>query len=179
MTDTALLVIDVQESFKQRPYWNEQDFLPFKDNLLKLIQVARQQDWQVVYILHEEPTGVFAKASGFVRLMDFLSPSPNEPTFTKKVHNALTESGLQAWLQERGITKLKITGIRTEQCCETTARVGSDLGYQVDYILDATLSFAMQHPFSQQTISFAQIKAHTAAVLHDRFATVTNTTNYV
>lgn len=178
MTDTALLVIDVQESFKHRPYWNEQDFLPFKSKLLKLIAVARQRGWQVVYILHEEETGAFAQASGWVHLMDFLEPAA-EPIFTKHVHNALTESGLAAYLQQQGINKLKISGLRTEQCCETTARVASDLGYQVDYVLDATLTFAMQHPFDQSLVSPEQIKAHTTLVLKDRFAQITYVGDYV
>lgn len=179
MTDSALLIIDVQESFKHRPYWSEQDFPVFQVKLLQLIEVARKQGWQVVYILHEEQTGAFSQASGFVHLMDFLQPEAHEPIFTKHVHNSLTESGLQAWLQERGVRKLKISGIRTEQCCETTTRVASDLGYQVDFVLDATLTFAMQHPFNQNIVNPEQIKAHTAMVLKDRFAQITHTADYV
>ena len=178
MTDTALLVIDVQESFKHRPYWDVQDFPNFQDRLLQLIETAHQHNWQVVYILHEEETGAFSQASGFVQLMDFLQPTADEPIFIKQVHNALTESGLQAWLQERGINKLKVSGIRTEQCCETTTRVASDLGYQVDFVLDATLTFAMQDPFDNCTVTPKQIKTHTAMVLKDRFAKITNVDDY-
>ena len=178
MTDTALLVIDVQESFKHLPYWTEQDFPSVQAKLLKLIETAHQQAWQVVYILHEEEAGAFSQASGFVRLMDFLQPIADEPIFIKQVHNALTESGLQAWLQQRGISKLKISGIRTEQCWETTTRVASDLGYQVDFVLDATLTFAMQNPFDNCTVTPEQIKAHTAMVLKDRFAKITAVDDY-
>lgn len=32
-SDTALLVIDVQESFRQRPYWNEEDVPLFVNRL--------------------------------------------------------------------------------------------------------------------------------------------------
>jgi hypothetical protein len=28
-----------------------------------------------------------------------------------------------------------------EQCCETTARVAADLGYAVDFVTDATMTF--------------------------------------
>jgi nicotinamidase-related amidase len=178
MTDTALIVIDVQESFKHRPYWTEDDLPIFQTQLLSLIRIARQKNWQVVYVLHEEESGAFSQASGFVRLMDFLQPQANEAIFTKQVHNALTNSGLQAWLQERGISHLKISGIRTEQCCETTARVASDFGYQVDYVLDATLTFAMQHPLEERIVTPEQIKAHTALVLQDRFAQITFVDNY-
>lgn len=34
-----------------------------------------------------------------------------------------------------------ITGIQMEQCCETSARVAADLGYAVDLVIDATLTF--------------------------------------
>lgn len=178
MSDTALLIIDVQDSFKQRPYWSEHDFPAFQTQLLHLIRTARERNWHIVYILHEEESGAFSQASGFVQLMDFLQPLANEPSFTKHVHNALTESGLQEWLQQNEVKNLKISGIRTEQCCETTARVASDLGYQVDYVLDATLTFAMQHPFNPSIISPEQIKAHTAMVLKDRFARITCATDY-
>ena len=178
MSDTALLVIYVQESFKHRPYWSEQDFPSFQTKLLNLIHTARERGWAIVYILHEENRGAFSQASGFVRLMDFLQPKANEPIFTKRVHNALTESGLQAWLHDQSISQLKISGIRTEQCCETTTRVASDLGYSVDFVLDATLTFAMQHPLNQSLVSPEQIKAHTAMVLKDRFAQITNTADY-
>ncbi|WP_081803662.1 cysteine hydrolase family protein [Halotalea alkalilenta] len=45
-------------------------------------------------------------------------------TFTKRVHNAFTDTGPEAWLREHGIRRVVIYGIRTEQCCEATARVG-------------------------------------------------------
>lgn len=172
MSKTALLVIDVQDSFLQREYWSDNEFKPFAEKQSRLIAHARNNDWQVVYILHNESDGAFSPESGFVRLMSFLDPQANEPTFNKHVHNALTESGLHEWLQEQGIDKLVVSGIRTEQCCETTTRVASDIGYEVEYVLDATLTFPMQHPLTGETVSSEAIKSHTALVLSGRFATI-------
>ena len=64
-----------------------------------------------------------------------------------------------------------ISGIRTEQCCETTTRHASDLGWQVDYVLDATLTFDMVQP-DGKTLTAADIKMRTATVLEGRFATI-------
>ncbi len=50
---------------------------------------------------------------------------------------------LDYWLRTHGIDRLIVTGIRTEQCCETTTRHASDLGYSVSYAMDATLTFPM------------------------------------
>lgn len=178
MSKTALLVIDVQDSFLQRDYWQKDDFLPYKENQTQLIEMARQQGWQVAYVLHNEAQGAFSPESGYVRLMDFLQPQAGEPTFNKHVHNALTESGLQEWLQEQGVTKLVISGIRTEQCCETTTRVASDLGYEVEFVLDTTLTFPMQHPLTGETVTAEQIRSHTALVLSGRFATIRSVNDY-
>jgi hypothetical protein len=38
-----------------------------------------------------------------------------------------------------------ICGIRTEQCCETTARLASDLGYEVTFVTEATATNPIPH----------------------------------
>ncbi len=125
-------------------------------------------------MLHVEPEGAFAKqvtkASNWVKPMNFLPPLTG-PVFEKTVHNALIGSGLHEWLQQQGITHLIISGIRTEQCCETTTRVASDLGYVVDFVTEATLTFAMQHP-NGNIYSAAEIKERTELVLNERFARI-------
>jgi nicotinamidase-related amidase len=80
-------------------------------------------------------------------------------------------TGLDVWLTQRGIQRLIVSGIRTEQCCETTTRHASDLGWTVDYVIDATLTFEMQQP-DGETLSAHDIKMRTATVLQDRFARI-------
>jgi len=125
----------------------------------------------VIYVLHEDGDGPFAAASGHVQPMAWLPPAP-DATFTKHVHNAFTDTGLQAWLAARGIDRLIVSGIRTEQCCETTTRVASDLGYTVDFVADATLTFAMTHPRDGRRYSSEEIKARSELVLAGRFARI-------
>ena len=47
----------------------------------------------------------------------------------------------------------------------------SDLGWSVDYVPDATLTWDMAH-LDGSVLTAADIKACTAAVLKDRFATI-------
>ncbi len=54
-------------------------------------------------------------------------------------------TGLDIWLTRNGINRLIISGIRTEQCCETTTRHASDLGWSVDFVSEAPYTFPMQH----------------------------------
>ncbi|QBC42777.1 cysteine hydrolase family protein [Iodobacter fluviatilis] len=170
MPNTALIVIDVQQSFLQRPFWVEDDVPEFQQNISQLIEACVAKNVPIVRIFHVAG-GPFALESGLVTPLDWLPPQ-HDVVFHKHVHNAFSDTGLDYWLRKRKITKLLITGIRTEQCCETTARVGSDIGYEVDFISDATLTFAMSHPQTGRTLSAAEIKERTEVVLAGRFANI-------
>lgn len=172
MSDTpAVLVIDVQQSFLHAPYWREDDVPVFRDRLLTLLGAAATRGWPVVRILHEEGTGHFSAASGLVRPMEWV-PGAHDALFRKHVHNAFTDTGLEAWLRERGINRVIVAGIRTEQCCETTTRVASDLGFAVDYATEATLTFPMVHAGSGSHYDVQDIKQRTELVLDGRFARI-------
>jgi len=170
VSDTALIVVDVQESFRQRPYWSNDDAPAFLARQQALIDGARTRGIPVVQIFHVEDDGVFSLASGFVRTMSGLSITP-DITLHKRSHSALVGSGLDVWLVQHGIRRLIVSGIRTEQCCETTTRHASDIGYEVDYVGEATLTFAMTGRDGRRWTP-AEIRARTELVLDGRFARI-------
>lgn len=168
---SALVIIDVQESFRHTPDWSDADLPAFKDAILRLERGAREYGVPVIHIFHIGKSGPFTRESGFVAPLDWL-PGSADAVFEKHTHNAFTDTGLDLWLRRHGIGHLVITGIRTEQCCETTTRVGSDIGYAIDYVTDATLTFPMTHAGTGRIYSPGEIKAHTELVLAGRFARI-------
>jgi nicotinamidase-related amidase len=183
----ALLVIDVQESFRRHRFWPLMSAPDLPDRIDPLVDMARAAGDQVVWVLHIEPgTGnPFDPASGHVRLMDGLTPREGEPVLTKTSHNAFTTTNLHQVLTSTGVRELVISGIRTEQCCETTARIGSDLGYGVTFVTDATATNPIPHPglppgstpdqimADPRTLRTEEIISRTEYVLAGRFAEVT------
>ncbi|GAA1022532.1 hypothetical protein Aple_103700 [Acrocarpospora pleiomorpha] len=169
----ALIVIDVQESFRAQPSWEQIGNPKIAEPVNRLVRVARANGDLVIWVLHSEPGsgGAFDPANGHVRLMDEVGPPlPGEPTLRKTSHNAFTTTNLQQLLTEAGVRELVVCGIRTEQCVETTTRVGSDLGYQVLFVTDATTT----GPVGGFTVE--EITARTEAVLRDRFAAIVSVT---
>ncbi len=175
---SALLVIDVQQSFTRRAYWDEAELPPFLLNLQQLVDRAHQARVPVLQIFHVDelgPENPFSYESGLIETLPQLEIRPTE-VFTKAVHSAMfatTSNGrsLDYWLRNNGIGRLIVTGIRTEQCCETTTRHASDLGYSVNYAIDATLTFPMVSG-SGRTYTAAEIRDRTEMVLEGRFARV-------
>ena len=170
MSATALLVVDAQESFRRRPYWRDDDVAMFIERQQALVDGARSAGIAVVQIFHVEDDGPFAESSGLVRTLAPLSIAP-DATFHKRRHSALVGTGLDVWLTRHGIGRLIVSGIRTEQCCETTTRHASDLGYAVDFASEATLTFPMTDAAGREWRA-ADIRARTELVLAGRFARI-------
>src|SRR3954451_31012 len=108
MSATALIVIDVQESFRVRPNWQAVNHPDIADRIGRLVRAARHQGDLVVWVLHTEPGtgGAFDPANGHVRLIDGLEPAPGEPMITKTSHNAFTTTNLQQILTQHGVTEV-------------------------------------------------------------------------
>ncbi|MFJ8934904.1 cysteine hydrolase family protein [Streptomyces sp. NPDC102365] len=182
----ALIVIDVQESFRARPLWSTISDPKIADQVNRLVRIARAAGDLVVWVLHHEPGSgdVFDRALGHVRLMEELERTEDEPLIHKTSHNAFTTTNLQQVLTAHGVRELVVCGIRTEQCVETTARVGSDLGYQVTFVTDATATNPVPHrdaPADRsvadlladpRTLSADEVVRRTEYALAGRFATI-------
>ena len=186
MSRTALIVIDVQESFRVRPNWQLVNHPDIAERVDRLVRTARDKGDLVVWVLHTEPGtgGAFDPVNGHVRLIDGLEPLPGEPTLTKTSHNAFTTTNLQQLLTQHGVGEIVVSGIRTEQCCETTARVASDLGYDVVFVTEATATMALAHwsirdeagvdeiLADPRTLTAEQVVERTEYALAGRFATI-------
>ncbi|GAA1764745.1 cysteine hydrolase family protein [Luedemannella helvata] len=182
----ALVVIDVQESFRQRPIWGAISNPDIVKPVDRLAESFRTNGDLVVWVLHAEPGSdtVFDPARGYVRLMEGLEARPGEPVLTKTAHNAFTTTNLQQLLTARGIGEVVVCGLRTEQCVETTARLASDLGYRVTFVIDATATNPIEHQDAPagrsveeiladpRTLSAEEIIARTEYALAGRFATI-------
>jgi nicotinamidase-related amidase len=182
----ALIVIDVQQSFFERPNWSAVSNPDIVKQVGRLVDAARAAGDLVVWVLHAEPgtETVFDPDRGHVRLMDGLVPRNGEPVITKTSINAFTTTNLQQVLTTLGIRELTICGIQTEQCCETTTRVASDLGFDVTFVTDATATFPIAHrdaPADRtleeiladpRTLSTDDIITRTEYALAGRFATI-------
>ncbi|WP_405818884.1 isochorismatase family protein [Streptomyces sp. NBC_01390] len=183
----ALIVIDVQESFRARPLWETISDPKIADKVNRLVRLARRAGDLVVWVLHTEPGsgGAFDPALGDVRLLEELEGREDgEPLIHKTSHNSFTTTNLQQLLTEHGVRELTLCGIRTEQCVETTARVASDLGYQVTFVVDATATNPIPHrdaPADQsvaelladpRTLPAEEIIRRTEYALAGRFATI-------
>ena len=78
---------------------------------------------------------------------------------TKDVNSAFYgDPDLHGWLQAGGIDAVAICGITTNHCCETTARMAGNLGYETWFALDAT------HTFDRGGVPAAELAASQGSI---------------
>lgn len=180
LAQSALLVIDAQASFTATPRWTRRANPAFEANVAALVDAHRAAGLPVFYFLHTDGDAEFALGSPHLRLMDFLAPRADEPVLLKNTRNCFTSTTLQAQLVALGVRRLAITGIQTEQCCETTARLAADLGYAVDFVVDATDTFPIPNPDAPgEELATDAVLERTVYALRRRFARIVTTTTLV
>jgi nicotinamidase-related amidase len=174
IAQSALLVIDAQDSFKATRRWERRNNLAFEKNVSALIEAYRAAELPVVFFLHTDSDECFATDSPFFKLMDFIQPRLGEPLLIKNTRNCFTGTPLQPYLLEKGVRRVAITGIQMEQCCETSARVAADLGYAVDFITEATMTFPIPNWDNPgEELGVDAIRERTEYALRRRFARIT------
>ena len=176
LSQSALLVVDAQDSFKVDPKWERRNNRDFERNVAALIDAYRAAGLPVFFFLHTDGDPGFERDSPHLRLMDFITVNPGEPVILKDTRNTFTGTTLQAQLLALGVRRLAVTGIQMEQCCETTARVAADLGYAVDFVIDATMTFPIRNwDTPGEELGVEAVEERTIYALRKRFARIVKT----
>jgi nicotinamidase-related amidase len=180
LSQSALLVVDAQDSFKVDPKWERRNNRQFERNVAALIEAHRAAGRPVIFFLHTDGDPGFERDSPHLRLMDFIHVNPGEAVILKDTRNTFTGTTLQAQLLALGVRRLAITGIQMEQCCETTARVAADLGYAVDFVIDGTMTFPIKNwDVPGEELGVEAIEERTIYALRRRFARIVKTATLV
>ena len=178
MMSNALIVVDVQEGFRD-PFWGERNNPQCEANAEMLLHTWREHGLPIVLVRHDStsPTSPLRPEQPGNNFMPFVEGT-HSLLITKSVNSAFYgDPDLDAWLREQVITKITICGITTNHCCETTARMAGNLGYDVTFVIDATATFARTDA-TGRVFTAEELAAVTAANLDGEFATV-RTTNEV
>ena len=110
--NNALLVIDIQDSFKVSPArWASRNNPKFEEHVTELIATFRDAGRPVIFVLHNDPDPGFRPGDPEVRLMSFLDRRDSDPLIVKNTRNAFTSTDLQARLDALGVKRVAICGI--------------------------------------------------------------------
>ena len=141
---TALILIDLQQGIVAVPTAH-----PTSDvvaNARSLADAFRRRALPVILVnvtggapgRTEQPPFMTANLPpGWSDLVPDLNQQPEDHLVTKRTRGAFTRTGLEAYLNSRGVTQVVIAGIATSAGVDTTARQAYELGFNVTLATDA------------------------------------------
>ena len=175
-TDTALLMIDVQEGVDVLKHWGgtegRRNNPEAETHIGKLLAAWRAAELPVLYTAHDsreaasplklcEPGGAFKSG---------LEPRDEESVFEKDVNSGFIGTSLEIDLRRRGIDRLVAVGFFTNMCVATTVRMAGNMGFDTYLVTDACACTNRVGPDGTD-YDAELVHAMTIANLHGEFCT--------
>lgn len=173
--EPVLIVIDVQQGFRDER-WGANGNDSALTNVAVLVDNWRSRKLPIVVVKHnsKHPDSPLFSGSSGNQLEPFLE-GPKDVLIQKSVNSAFYGTpDLHLWLTKRNFRNLVICGITTNRCCETTARMAGNLGYNATFVIDATDAFDLTHADGSITKA-SEVMRMTAGNLDGEFAKVLTT----
>ncbi len=171
----ALLLVDLQRCMAEpRPVArNNPDA---EAHLAALLAHWRARGWPLVHIRHisRDPASGFAPGQPGVVFQAAFEPLPHEQVLEKNVPDAFVSGALERWLRIRGLDRLVIAGVISENSLEATARSAGNLGFIAQVPEDACFTFA-KADFRGRPRSAEEVHDMAMANLHGEYAEVLST----
>jgi nicotinamidase-related amidase len=153
MSDTALLIIDVQNDYFPGGAMELSNPAGAAANIRILLDTFRASGQPVVHIQHENlmPDLPFMlPGTEGQKIHAKVLPAEGEMHIVKHFPNSFRQTGLEEILREKGIQKLLITGMMTHMCVSATTRAAMELGFLPTIVQDACATTALE--FRGETI---------------------------
>jgi nicotinamidase-related amidase len=167
----ALLVIDVQNDYFSGPHEITHPEGSFA-GIQRAMDVAHAHGVPIVLIQQTflPPVPIFCKGTPGWEIPAELLSRPHDIVIEKGLPGSFTGTNLEAWLRERDVDTVVICGYMTQMCCDTTSRQAVHLGFNVEFLSNATGT----HAFSTDAGSVTAEELHraTLVVQSSRFAKV-------
>ncbi|WP_270567833.1 cysteine hydrolase family protein [Clostridium beijerinckii] len=125
----VLLVVDTQKLLVNSELYSFENLVK---NIRKLIDTARENNIEVVYVIHDDgvENDLTKGKDGFEVYEDF-KPMEHEKVFIKNVNSAFRGTGLLEYLRMNDEKDIIIVGLQTDKCIDATIKCGFEHGFNM------------------------------------------------
>ncbi len=176
--NAALIVVDVQEGFDDPTLTGIRNNLYADQNIEAIIKMWERRGLPIDVVQHNSVSSgsVLHPSKPGNLLKPYVKSVKPALKITKSVNSAFYGTpDLDQWLKSTGIHQIVIIGIQTNMCCETTARMAGNLGYDVIFIPDAMHTFDAVGPDGIVVTADELTRSTVASLFDGDFAQIAST----
>lgn len=124
-----LIVIDIQKGITDERLY---DFAGFLKNVTSIIDSARKNSIEVIYVQHDDGPGTgFSIGDEDFEIADKVAPEAGEKIFAKEINSCFGNKELTTYLDKQKDKVLMIVGLQTNFCIDASVKSAFERGYRV------------------------------------------------
>lgn len=124
-----IIVVDVQKGITDERLY---DFNRFLKNVSEIIDTARKNNVEVIYVQHNDGPGTgFSIGDKDFEIADQVAPMAGEKIFIKEINSFFGNKELVEYLEESADKELMIVGLQTNFCIDASVKSAFERGYRV------------------------------------------------
>lgn len=173
MSDTALLIIDLQNDYFPRGAMELEGADAACGRAAAALAAFRAKGLPVFHIQHlsvRPGATFFIPGTKGAEIHAGVRPAPGEAVIEKNFPNSFRKTDLQQRLDAAGVKHLVVAGMMTSMCVDATVRQAADLGYRVTLMVDACATRTLS--FGGESVPARQVHAAFLAALNGLYAKV-------
>ena len=124
-----LLVIDMQKGIVDEDLYA---FDTFMDRTVRLIDTARKNNVEVVFVQHDAGKGSgLSVGDDAFEIIDRIKPMQGEKVFVKTINSCFGNKDFKQYMKSQEDKRLMIVGLQTNYCIDATVKSAFERGYEV------------------------------------------------
>ena len=180
MSDTALLIIDIQNDYFPGGKMELERAAAAAARARQALDKFRKLGRPVIHVQHlsARPSATFfIPGTEGAEIHPLVTPAEGEAVVQKTYPNSFRDTDLKARLEKGGIKKLAVAGMMTHMCVDASVRQAFDLGFGCTVLSDACATRAQTH--EAQEIPAVQVHGAFLAALRGVYAEVMPTEDFL
>jgi len=147
-----LLVVDMQKGIVDEELYA---FDTFMDRTVRLIDAARKNHVEVIYVQHDAGpnSGLTAGDSAF-EIADQVRPQSGEKVFVKTINSCFGNKDFREYMEHQEDKRLMIIGLQTNYCIDCTVKSAFERGFEVIIPEGTNTTFDNDYMTGENTVRY-------------------------
>ena len=146
MTDTALLIIDIQNDYFPGGAMELEGAGAAGAKAASALKQFRSQGLPIIHVRHlstRPGSTFFLPGTKGAEIHAAVTPEKGETVVEKNFPNSFRATGLKEILEKQQVKNLVVAGMMTHMCVDATTRAAADLGFRCSLAHDACATRAL------------------------------------
>ena len=148
-----LLVVDMQKALTEDEELYDAE--AFMDRNIRLIDAARKNHVEVIFVQHDAGEGSgFSAGDEDFKIDPRVAPKEGEKVFVKTINSCFGNKEFKAYMEQQEDKRLMVIGLQTNYCIDATVKSAFERGFEVIVPEGTNSTFGNDYMTGETTVAY-------------------------